>query len=342
MTGQLAVRSETLQAVASTPRASQVRELLAAYQEVLDNVDDLPLVPMVLQKHRWRLHYLPRPKWPVRYFVFRHVRRTLASLGRRYSPRAALGQQADGEQHDREAVQEFQESLQPDRQKIYIVLLIGAIVVFFRPIIRAAVPVAIVVTASGTVGNSALREQSLETIQKIVAAQTANATSVNDALNAVLTGGLASLVAMTLGVALSAYVVLRPLVSAFRLKRMLFNVSPERPGRHRSAVARWSVSQATGLYERERRVFAGLGTRPPREFPFDLALSALGMALPLALFALLVRAAVDSFDDSNPRFLELFLAWSTCVFDFDPDAPGLAVPDLAASTIGQTRAVHAV
>ena len=91
MAGQLSVLDETPQVMRSTHHGSQVRELLAVYQEILDTVDDLPLVPMVLRKHRGRLHYLPRAKWPVRYFVVRHVRRTLADLSRCYGARAALG-----------------------------------------------------------------------------------------------------------------------------------------------------------------------------------------------------------------------------------------------------------
>ena len=300
MAGQLTVRDETQQAIRST-RGSQVRDLLAVYQEALDTVGDLPLVPMVLRKHRGRLHYLSRPKWLLRYFVVRHVRRSLAGLSRRYSARAALGQGADGEQQDREAVREFQQSLPPDRQKVYVVLLIAAIVVIFRPIINAAVPMALAISSTqpraGDSASQHLRQQLLDTVDKAGAALTANVTSVNQALNAVLSGGPLHLGVVTLGVALSAYVALVPFVPAFRLKRMLFNLAPEPKGRHRSAVARWSVSQATGLYEREHRVFAELGARPPKEFPFDLAVSALAMALPLAFCGLLFRAGVVLSED---------------------------------------------
>jgi hypothetical protein len=77
---------------------------------------------MVLWRHGGRLHYLPRPRWLLRYFVVRHVGRMLASLSRRYSARAALGWGADAEQQDREAVREFQQSLPPTRQNTYFVL----------------------------------------------------------------------------------------------------------------------------------------------------------------------------------------------------------------------------
>jgi hypothetical protein len=205
----------------------------------------------------------------------------LASLSRRYSARAALEWTADAEQQDREAVREFQQSLPPTRQNTYFVLLIVAIVVLFRPTINIVVPVALYVTRAA-IGGPVLRQQVLDTIEKVEAALTANFTSVNQALNALLSGGLLHLGIVLLGVGLSLYVVLRPLVPAFGLKRMLFNLAPEPKGRYRSVVARWSVSQATGIYERERKVFEELGGRPPKEFPFDLVVLALVMLLPVA------------------------------------------------------------
>jgi hypothetical protein len=142
-----------------------VCELLGVYQRVLDTISDLPMVPMVLWRHRGRLHYLPRPRWLLRYFVVRHVDRMLASLGRRYSARAALGWAADGEQQDREAVREFQQSLPPTRQNTYFVLLIVAIVVLYRPIIDRAVTVVINATEA-TTSRSELRQQVLDTVER--------------------------------------------------------------------------------------------------------------------------------------------------------------------------------
>ena len=179
MAEPLTVLDEAPQAIRSTPHASQVGELLAVYQEVLDSVDDLPPVPLVLRKHRGRVHYIPYLKWPVRYFVVRHLQRTLASLTRRYSARAALGQQADGEQQDREAVQEFQQSLPPDRQKIYLFLLIAAIFIVFRQVIPMVVD-SIETTPSNI-------QQLEDTGTKVFfTAFKADPRAMNDAVNAVL------------------------------------------------------------------------------------------------------------------------------------------------------------
>jgi len=162
----------------ATPHGSQVGELLAVYQEALDSVDDLPLVPMVLRKRRGRLHYGPRTKWPVRYFVVRHLQRTLASLTRRYSARAALGQQADGEQQDREAVREFQQSLPPDRQKIYVLLLIAAIFIVLGRVTAWLVDS----YETKPQGNSEI-QQLKDASAKIVGALNADARAMNDAIN---------------------------------------------------------------------------------------------------------------------------------------------------------------
>jgi hypothetical protein len=350
MAEPLTVLDKTPQAIRSTPHGSQVGELLAVYQGVLDSVDDLPLVPMVLRKHRGRLHYRPRTKWPVRYFVLRHVGRTLASLSRRYSARAALGQQADGEQQDREAVREFQQSLPPDRQKIYVLLLIAAIFIvlgFVMPLVvdsfdtkaqgnSVAQQLEDVSTRSvgaltgaramnGTSTNNAENEdqQVEDTSMKILGAIT-DPRTINDAVNAVLRSGPLVWCLLTLGMMLSAYVALRLLMPAFRLKRMIFNLAPEPEGRHRSAVARWSVSQPTGLYECERRVFAELGGRPPPEFPLDLAMSALAMVLPLMYCGSAVRRGVywlelptsssSSADAGDLADLNRFIGFQSFVF----------------------------
>jgi hypothetical protein len=148
----------------------------------------------------------------VRYFIVRHLQRTLAGLTRRYSARAALGQQADGEQQDREAVREFQQSLPPDRQKIYVLLLIAAIFIVFGRIITWLVD-----SYETKPGNSEI-QQLKDASTKIVGALNADARATNDAVNAVLSSGPLGWCLLTLGVMLSAYVVLRPLIVGCQVK----------------------------------------------------------------------------------------------------------------------------
>ena len=104
---------------------------------------------------------------------------------------------------------------QPDRTPTFV-LLIVAVVVLYRPIINIVVPAAINATKA-TTPSSELRQQVLDTVEKVGAALTANVTSVYQALDALLSGGLLRLGIVTLAVTLSVYVVLRPFVPAFRL-----------------------------------------------------------------------------------------------------------------------------
>jgi hypothetical protein len=278
-----------------TARDTQVCELLVAYQGVIDTISNLPPVPMVLFRHGGRgplgrFRYLPRPRWLLRYFVVRHIDRLLTSLCRRYSARAALGWAADTEQRDREAVQEFQQSLPPPRVRTYLGLLLIATVVIGRPITDMVVTRAVELTQE--LSGSELPRRARETLEALTAVVAGEFTSVNRAVTVLLNAGLAQMALLGLGLGLSLYVVLRPFVPAFRLKRMLFNLAPGPDGHHRSAVASWSVSHATGIYERERRLLEALGGRPPREFPFDLVVPALVMLAPLAWGGVLVGLGI--------------------------------------------------
>ncbi|WP_142242139.1 hypothetical protein [Mycolicibacterium sp.] len=296
MTGCPSPHADQAQALPATARGAQLRELLRAYQEVLDTIDGLSPVPMVLTRHRGRLHYLPRLKWPVRHLAVRHIRRTLGALSRRYSARAAIGAVDDGEQSERDAIREFEASLTPDRNKLYLVLLIAAIVIFCRPVIGLVGPAVVNFTARDATDpalGDGLRRQLLETVHDVGSALSANVSSVSDAVDALISGGVQHLVAAALCIAMSSYVVLRPMISGFRLKRMLFNLStPDEALAGRSAVSRWSITQSTGLYAQERMMFAALGGHAPREFPLDLAVSTLATAFPLGYVALQTRIAI--------------------------------------------------
>jgi hypothetical protein len=84
------------------------------------------------------------------------------------------------------------------------------------------------------------------------------------------------------------YLVLRPLSTSFRIKRMLFNISGSDIPVSRS-FASWHPSRQVGLYSQEGAIFDAYGSTPPREWPFDLLISggatvlctvAVGAALP--------------------------------------------------------------
>ena len=74
------------------------------------------------------------------------------------------------------------------------------------------------------------------------------------------------------------YIVTRPLFSAFRMKRMLFNLSGTGLAPAESSYS-WHHPRTTGLYAEERELFYRLGDEPPRERQFDLLIGYVGAAL---------------------------------------------------------------
>lgn len=265
-----------------------VRDLLALYLRAIDTVDDLPCTPLVLRAHGGKPHYLPRTRWLVRYFVIRHVDRNLTLLIRRLSVRAAVGIADDRERRDREALRMFQEALPAQRQHVRVLLVVAAIVVATPYMLTAAGVLAGLANMSST----ELRRRADGLVDIFGGAFEVDIGSVNDVLHEVVEGGPLFPCVLALGVAMSAYAVLRPLVPAFRFARMVFNMTGLPPERPRSATARWSRSHAVGVYTCEREVFAECGARRPEEFPFDLAVSALAMVFPLSFCASLAFVAV--------------------------------------------------
>lgn len=275
--------------------------MLVSYQSVLDAVDGLRPLPMVLRRHAGMWRHRPCPKWLLRFFVVHHIDRSLERLSRRYSARAALGLATATEVVDRDAVDEFRKSLPPSRQKVFIALLIVAVIVLCRPIINVLVPVIIRATRAGT-PSSDIRQHTLEALEKVGSAFTANFASINDAFESVVAGGPMLCGFVVLSIALATYVVLRPFVPAFRFKRLLFNLAPE-VERWQTVSIGWSVPQSGGVYERERRLFHELGVRPPGEVPVDLAVSMLAMALPLTFAAHAIRLAIVLPDGVKPGLI---------------------------------------
>jgi hypothetical protein len=313
--------SPTQRASEVTCPTSPVRELLVAYHGVLGAVDGLPAVPFVLWTHAdrglpARLRYLPRPKWLLRLFMVRHFDASLALLARRYSAGAALGSLSETDLRDREAVKEFRQSLPPVRQVVYFVLLVVAVLAVARPlpvllakyVPRAALPGQFD-SLQGRFGSLQAGFGSLQArIEQLGQGFSADVGSVDKALNALVKGRPGQTAELIFLLALAAYLVLRPFVPAFRLKRMLLNLSADRRTPGPSATSRWSVPQATGIYEQEHQVFAELGVRRPREVPFDLLVPALAMLVPLALAISGFHEAISSSRAAADRWLSGWLA----------------------------------
>lgn len=277
-----------------------VPELLLGYEDVVETIRNLPVVVVVPSTHRRRgllrfVHALPRPRWFLLSFAVRHAETTLDSLRRRLLASSALGHASRADQADREAVEQYLQSLPTRKWKAYPAFLLMTTVLFTRFTLINLPGVTEFLAGSDVSADSDAITRILDRIGRL----SSDLSSWSDLLMA-LSGARAEvtlLLAATLLVTL--YIQLRLLLPSFRLKRMLFNLYPDMD-RLASTTASWSVPLSTGLYRLERSVFRGLSGRPPHESPFDLVPPALLVPLLLYVGGLVIHAGLVQPVDGDP------------------------------------------
>lgn len=274
--------------------------LLEAYSWLLALPATLPPLVPVRARHRGpgplrRLLVLPRPRWFVTFFVVRHVDRVLQALASAHRQRRALGLASPADRRDLEAVEDFRAALPPLRRTAHTTALLAVAVVFGRVLVEALADLpalaARIDVPSSSGGPGALVRQTervareLGSVFERILGLAPNLMSVGD-----LAGTLDDvlrrpqlLVVVAAVIAAVAYVVLRPIVPAFRLKRLLFNLGPEGRGLLGTTTARWHVQRAAGVYDLESAAFAAVGARRPPEIPLDLVVGALPVLVVLAV-----------------------------------------------------------
>ena len=296
---------------------SDLCRLLHAYEETLAAARRLPLVVMMPFEPRYPrlLHWVgaPRPRFIVRAMLRRHIRRTLEALLRHYRARSALGVAADRELHDRQAVELYLESLPPPASRVRLAVIGGiALTLGSRVVVAAANFFSSGILSLPLAG----RDEELPTrmkhlADKLAAVLTLTDQSIGDAINALVSSKPADLFFLAVALLAVAYAVCRPLVPAFRLKRMLLCLYPSFEDSCGVVSARWSVRHSTGIYRLERQVFEGLGYDARREFPLDLVVSVLP-ALVVAVIALDGVAEVLADSPYPGDILAAFVVLAVC------------------------------
>jgi hypothetical protein len=227
----------------------RTKELLAAYRRTLVMAEDLPAVVWV----RWgdkglgRFLKVPYFRWFLGYFLTHHITKSLSALNRELHAHAALADDPDFNNTNRETVKLFLQSLPPPPyKKLVFAVVIGAVLV------------ALPLRGFGNV---------LDVLPLVGAVMRVDVTYASRAFEgsdfgATVRGTIALLVALS--------VVASLLTSPFGLKRLLFNLYPLTKERIASTAAREHAFSVEGLYILEEQVFREVGLRRPKEGPWDL------------------------------------------------------------------------
>jgi len=282
-----------------TATERRTQRLLAAYAETLDLIDRLGPAPTVATGRRKiapiiRPIGLPRPRWMLRTLTVRHITGVLASLERRYHREAALGRQSATMSADAKAVASFRASLAPASWRLRMTALVLATLVLAR-LLGELLPqrVELLPWLPG-------QENVTRLFNSIFGTFEPSSSSLSAAFDDIIRASPAELAAFAFLLAAAAYVVTRPLMSGFRLKRLLLNLHPDAEHALRDVPASWSVSRSVGVYELEREALGAFGGRPPREVPYDLIVALL---FALGVVSFYLAASASDIEDFGLAFI---------------------------------------
>ena len=267
----------------------RVRELLEAYQETLDTVEELPAVVWVPWDRKGPGSYFKVPylRMFLKYFVEYHIDRSLGTLDRRYYASAALSDDPDANRTNREAVELYLRSLP---KPPYGVLIFAAVL--------AALVISLPLQAFGN---------AFYVLDLVGAVLRFNLGYVSRALEGNELGPtLRSVIVLLVGLIVVAAVATSP----FGLKRILFNLHPWTKERLDSTAARSHGLRAEGLYALEDSVFEEAGIRRPHEGRWDLAFQTFLLSF-LLIFGLCMAGLT----------LIIFMSWN---INLNVDAGGSA------------------
>jgi len=255
----------------------RIRELLEAYQETLDTVEDLPAVVWVPwdSKGPGRYFKVPYLRWFLKDFVAYHIDRSLNALNRRLLATAALSGDPDANWSTREAVKLYLQSLP---KPPYGILIFAAVI--------AALVIALPLQGFGNV---------FYVLDLVGATLRFSVGYIGRALEGNELGPtVRSLIVLLVGLT----VVGGLLTSPFGLRRILFNLHPWTNKRLDSTVARSHGYRVEGLYALEESIFSEAGIRRPKEGRWDRAFQTFLLSL-LLVFGLCLAGLT----------LVIFMSW---------------------------------
>ena len=309
------VPDEALQLAATgsdSETETYLRQLLAAYDDILRTVERLGTVVRVrgrsdgpLGRHwRWRFRWLPL----TRYFIVQHIARNLAALLRHYHVREALSNGGTDQDQERSRVESFQKSLPivPTRRLVVLVAIGWAAVSF---------TIAYAMSVSAPIAGLETPRVIDRSVSALALAMRTTVSNLNLAgglpvlFEQIMTDWYTALSFVTLLVA-SLYVLLLVPVSAYRLKRILFNSQATGEIELTDVVSLRHRTRREGLFSLEAQLFHALGLRQPREIQWDMFIP----LLPFAFLVLILGINMPSLEQQEGAFAYAMLILALLLF----------------------------
>jgi len=267
---------------------ADVDALLCCYREALELAADPPPSRHTRFGPLTRLLCRTRPTWGLQRMVVEHIRGRIALIDRRYCLRLALGEDDPNDAEDRAALERFKSSLPPPRSRFWIALPVLAVITVSQVLL------ALLLRSRGDVATDSdgtrLPEKVIEDLTLVA---DLNPAHFSETLTTLLHGS-PKVTALAIGIlTLSVYVVWRPLVPAFQLKRVIFAM----PRAINTRAARSDLgarAQRLALHDEEVALFAALGMRPPSDTAMDLWVKGALVAILAALGALMLMPPADA------------------------------------------------
>jgi hypothetical protein len=255
---------------------ADVDELLCCYRAALELAAEPPASRHTRFRPLTRMLCRARPTWGLQRMVVEHIRGRIALVDRRYCLRLALGEQDPNDEQDRAALALFAGSLPPPRSRLWIAAPVLALIAVSQLLLALLMRGK---DNDGTLLPGKIINQ-LATITSDLDpghfSETLNTLMHTDAKVTALAVGLLTL---------SAYLVWRPLLPAFAVKRMIFAMPGSCPGRAaRSELAQ--RAEQIGVHRAEVALFTALGMPPPSDRAMDLWVKGALVAILVALAAL--------------------------------------------------------
>jgi hypothetical protein len=220
------------------------------------------------------LRFFPQPTVGTATFVALHVRRSTAAIVRRYDRIAATRGLTEEESEAQERVKTFHASLPEVRWKWIIPA--GLIAIFVVTHLITGPVGAAASAALKAIHRTGISGDTVGALDKSVISALSSVPTTGSLMDLFAQFAKASpgdLITLASTMAIAGYLVLRPLASAFRIKRIILNLAAAGEVDLNRTTTTWNVARSVGLYQAEREVLKGLGARAPREFDVDLWIS---------------------------------------------------------------------